>query len=162
MFRRAFGIYRNVFTNSNLTLPGASGGWDKVSTTFPPEKRAVVEAMLAKLIPLAHAIDPGIPDPRIQAQEAQEAANKAAACFIATAALGSPYHPALDVLRRFRDEVLLRSAPGRIFVKQYYRWSPPLAAIVANYRVVRWATLRCIVFPAISVSRRTLSLRRHK
>lgn len=48
-------------------------------------------------------------------------------CFIATAAFGSAKGPALKLLRRFRDDFLLRSEWGRWSVQQYYRHSPALA-----------------------------------
>lgn len=51
-------------------------------------------------------------------------------CFVATVAFGEGA-PQLDVLRRFRDEVLLRTPPGRRFVDWYYREGPALACIVA-------------------------------
>lgn len=53
-------------------------------------------------------------------------------CFVATVAFGEGA-PELEVLRRFRDRVLLPNAPGRRFVALYYRHGPPLArAIVAR------------------------------
>ena len=48
-------------------------------------------------------------------------------CFLATAAWGSYQEPHVQVLRRFRDEVLLTNGPGRAFVSAYYATSPPLA-----------------------------------
>ena len=35
--------------------------------------------------------------------------------------------PQVMVLRRFRDEVLSRTALGRWFIRTYYRFSPPIA-----------------------------------
>jgi len=61
-------------------------------------------------------------------------------CFIATAAFGSPLAQEVQTLRRFRDGVLLNGAPGRAFVRVYYRLSPPLAEIVAAHGTVRQAT----------------------
>jgi cold shock CspA family protein len=50
------------------------------------------------------------------------------ACYIATAVYGDHYAPEVIALRRFRDETLARSAPGRWFIAIYYRLSPPVAA----------------------------------
>jgi hypothetical protein len=51
-------------------------------------------------------------------------------CFIATAVYQSPIAPEVLVFRRYRDEVLRRSAPGRIGINLYYRLSPPLSSFI--------------------------------
>ncbi len=55
-------------------------------------------------------------------------------CFIATAVYGDYYAPEVIALRRFRDETLETSAPGRLFVTLYYRFSPPVAALLSRRR----------------------------
>lgn len=64
-------------------------------------------------------------------------------CFIATAAYGSYMAPDVMVLRKFRDEHLLASSPGRAFVKAYYIYSPPVAGYIARHdmlrKLTRWA-----------------------
>ncbi len=47
-------------------------------------------------------------------------------CYIATCVYGSYDCPEVWTLRRFRDRVLRRSAPGRLFVRCYYAVSPAL------------------------------------
>ena len=47
-------------------------------------------------------------------------------CYIATCVYGSYDCPQVWVLRRFRDETLKRTAPGRAFVRCYYAVSPTL------------------------------------
>ena len=58
-------------------------------------------------------------------------------CFIATAAYGSPLHPYLKYLRDFRDTYLMTNNPGRAFVHQYYRYSPPVAQYIAGRPLLR-------------------------
>jgi len=59
-------------------------------------------------------------------------------CFIATAAYGSYLAPEVRVLRKFRDEFLLTNSTGRAFVSWYYRVSPPLADLIAQFDWARW------------------------
>ena len=70
------------------------------------------------------------------------------ACFVATAAWGSPLHPHVNSLRRFRDRLLLPHAPGRAVVGLYYRLSPPLARYIAARPVAR-AVARGVLWPLV-------------
>ena len=63
------------------------------------------------------------------------------ACFIATAAYGSPAAEEMNILRQFRDEFLLHNPPGRAFVAVYYVTSPPIAEFISRHEVLR-ATVR--------------------
>lgn len=54
-------------------------------------------------------------------------------CFIATAVYGDYDYPKVKVLRRFRDEKLLPSKLGRVFVACYYKLSPPIARFLVRY-----------------------------
>ena len=69
-------------------------------------------------------------------------------CFIATAAYGSYEEPAVLLLRRFRDQILLPTKAGKAFVDTYYRLSPPLARLIAESPLLaglaRLALLPCI------------------
>ncbi|HJH25705.1 MAG TPA: hypothetical protein C5S37_02790 [Methanophagales archaeon] len=54
-------------------------------------------------------------------------------CFIATAAYGTPVHEDINILRKFRNEVLSTNTPGNALVETYYSTSPPIAnALAAN------------------------------
>jgi uncharacterized repeat protein (TIGR01451 family) len=69
-------------------------------------------------------------------------------CFIATAAYGSPLEPHVVALRQFRDRYLQHTAFGRAFIRYYYRYSPPLAAIIAERPALRSAT-RAVLTPLV-------------
>jgi hypothetical protein len=69
-------------------------------------------------------------------------------CFIATAAYGSYLHPQVRILRDFRDTRLLTNAPGRAFVKLYYRLSPPVAAFIAQHAALR-LLVRLLLTPIV-------------
>jgi uncharacterized repeat protein (TIGR01451 family) len=61
-------------------------------------------------------------------------------CFIATAAYGSYLDPHVRSLRRFRDETLMRSGPGRALVGWYYDVSPPIAQYIQKHETFRTLT----------------------
>jgi len=63
---------------------------------------------------------------------AKDPSVKVSKCYIATAVYGSYDAPQVLVLRRFRDEVLYRSLPGRTFIRTYYKVSPPIARHLEN------------------------------
>ena len=52
---------------------------------------------------------------------------KKSGCYIATAVYGSYDCPQVLVLRRYRDEKLLKSKLGKLFVSLYYKCSPLIA-----------------------------------
>src|SRR5262249_24369508 len=58
-------------------------------------------------------------------------------CFVATACYGDYSHPAVIVLRRFRDECLQANSAGRAFIGWYYHNSPRLAQFVERQPVFR-------------------------
>jgi uncharacterized repeat protein (TIGR01451 family) len=72
------------------------------------------------------------------------------ACFIATAAYGSPAERHVVTLRQFRDRVLRRSAAGRAFIDWYYQHSPPVARYIAGRPWAR-AAARALLAPVVAV-----------
>ncbi len=77
-------------------------------------------------------------------------------CFIATAAFGSPLESHVLILRQFRDRVLLQCEPGRMFVRFYYRHSPPVAAAIENSAILRIVSRFCLI-PAVCLAYLCLS-----
>ncbi len=61
-------------------------------------------------------------------------------CFIATAAYGSYLGPEVEILRQFRDEYLITNPAGRLFVKFYYKVSPPVAEYISGHENLKALT----------------------
>lgn len=72
-------------------------------------------------------------------------------CFIATAAFGSKFEPAVVVLRHFRDQFLLTSKLGTALVDFYYHNSPPIAAYIAQSEPLK-ALVRIMLIPVIAAT----------
>jgi uncharacterized repeat protein (TIGR02543 family) len=70
-------------------------------------------------------------------------------CFIATAAYGSPTAGQIDVLREFRDWVLLESGAGSQFVDLYYRLSPPIADFISGDGFLTTLVRELLVDPVV-------------
>ncbi len=70
-------------------------------------------------------------------------------CFIATAAYGTPSAEQIDVLREFRDDVLVRSSVGLRLVTLYYQLSPPVAEVISESGFLRTLTRELLVGPIV-------------
>ena len=70
-------------------------------------------------------------------------------CFIATAAYGTDTATELDVLRDFRDRVLLSNALGSRFVDAYYKLSPPVADFIGEIDFLRAVVREAFVNPVV-------------
>jgi len=79
-------------------------------------------------------------------------------CFIATAAYGTPTAKQLDVLRAFRDDVLLKSAVGSRLVDFYYKVSPPIANFISEHNFVRTLVRELLVDPIVRVLEATRAI----
>ena len=72
-------------------------------------------------------------------------------CFIATAAYGTDTAKEINVLREFRDTVLLPNSFGAKFVSLYYTTSPPIADFVSQHEVLRTAVRVGFVDPIVAI-----------
>ena len=81
-----------------------------------------------------------------------------AGCFIATAAYGTETAEQLDVLRAFRDRVLLKNPIGSRFVDWYYEVSPPAADYIAKHNTLRAVVRELVINPIVSLTRFTQSI----
>jgi hypothetical protein len=79
--------------------------------------------------------------------------SKEQACFIATAAYGTPLAEEVGTLRQFRDEFLITNPIGRALVAVYYKLSPPAAGFISRHRTLRTVVRGCLVNPAVNVAK---------
>ena len=70
-------------------------------------------------------------------------------CFIATAAYGTRSAEEINILREFRDEYLLDSLPGEIFVNTYYKISPPIANVISEIEIYRLVVKEVFIDPLV-------------
>ena len=69
-------------------------------------------------------------------------------CFVATACLGTPDAREVQILRRFRDEKLLKTIVGTQFCYLYYRIGPYLARFIERSPFARHIVLTLVVKPS--------------
>jgi hypothetical protein len=75
-------------------------------------------------------------------------------CVIATATFGSEAAPAVQFLRNFRDNLVLKTNAGSAFMvvfnAWYYSFSPAVAQFIANNDPIR-APVRVLLYPLLGV-----------
>ena len=72
-------------------------------------------------------------------------------CFIATAVYGTDSTEEIDILREFRDVVLLPSGLGAELVSLYYKISPPIAEVISRDDFLRTAVKVGLVDPIVAI-----------
>ncbi len=70
-------------------------------------------------------------------------------CFIATAAFGSEWAPPVEILRNFRDQILLPNPWGKRFVQFYYAKSPEWAEWLKKNETAR-TFVRTLLWPVVT------------
>ena len=76
-------------------------------------------------------------------------------CLVATAAYGTPTAEQINILREFRDVVLLESTAGSQFVALYYKLSPPVADLISGSSFLRCFVREFLVDPMVWMVRAT-------
>ena len=89
-----------------------------VNTKFPGQK--FEKDLIKKLIAQIKQKEPDYVDP------------SKGSCFVATATYGNPFAPEVVFLRAWRDNYLNDNIAGKVFVRLYYRYSPPLAKWISK------------------------------
>jgi len=72
-------------------------------------------------------------------------------CFIATAAYGAETAEEINILREFRDVVLLPSGAGAEFVSLYYQIGPPIAGVIWQHDFLRTAVRVGFIDPIVAI-----------
>ena len=72
-------------------------------------------------------------------------------CFIATAAYGTDTAEEINILREFRDVVLLPSGAGAEFVSLYYQIGPPIAGVIWQHDFLRTAVRVGFIDPIVAI-----------
>lgn len=57
-------------------------------------------------------------------------------CFVVTTTMGDINHPVVNDFRNYRDDVLLNTILGRIFINLYYQIGPYLSEIIKNNKTL--------------------------
>jgi len=72
-------------------------------------------------------------------------------CFIATAAYGTDTAEEINLLRGFRDVVMLANSVGTGFVSLYYEISPPIADVISQHDILRTAVRVGFIDPIVAI-----------
>jgi hypothetical protein len=72
-------------------------------------------------------------------------------CFIATAAYGTDTAEEINILREFRDVVLLPSRLGAEFVSLYYQVGPSIAKVISQHDFLRTAVRVGFIDPVVAI-----------
>jgi len=127
--------YRDQFDNNTSKAVFLSPNYEAAT-------RARLEAAAEKL----RLIDPNYSAPTA-------VASKPDSCFIVTATMGDFNHPDVTLLRKFRDEWILKRASGKTFVAWYYRNGPGIANVIRGSKMLRMLSYALIVLPAARIAK---------
>jgi hypothetical protein len=115
--------------------------WAKIRTNTTPSLAQLLGTRLAQLLGTGFA--------GVGYQEPSQPPG--GGCFIATAAYGSDTAREIDILREFRDTILLPNSLGARLVSFYYRTSPPIANFISRHEFLRTAVRVGFVDPIVKI-----------
>lgn len=133
--------YRDPYDNNQ------SKAW-----SLSPEYEQILTNMLNEASSKLKALDPDYSAPTIEKK-------KPDACFVVTATVGDEYHPAVILLRKFRNEFLAGNVVGNAFIRWYYKNGPRLANVIGKSNFRRVASYTFIVAPAYFVASMAIKIR---
>ena len=144
-------------TEVDLVATPFSSDWEFVNWTGDVATIADVAASTTT-ITITHNKDYGI-TANFQLKEDEEPTS--GFCFIATAAYGTSTAKQLDVLREFRDDVLLRITAGSRLVDFYYQVSRPIADFISQHSFVRMLAREFLIDPIVWIVEATENMWRN-
>jgi len=86
---------------------------------------------------------------RHQLQSLDSRDTKRSGCFIATAVYGKEDVKEIRILRRFRDDFLVKRRTGKSFVSLYYYLSPSIAKVIGGSRWGRYLVRSIVLRPIL-------------
>ena len=167
----AMGLLRSLDEIARSQPAGGGTRGDGGNGGVSAQEGAVAVAGAAGARRAAATLDPAvrhlegwlaIPKPELTSEEAraldglrgrlrQRLEPPAPPCFVATACYGDASGAEVRRLARFRDRILLMSAPGRALVRLYYAVSPPAALVLRRSPVLRAAVRWMLLGPLVRV-----------
>ena len=128
----------------NLVATPVSSSWEFVNWTGDVTTIADVDAATTTI-----TITPNTDYEIVANFQIIEEEEPPGGCFIATAAYGTSTAEQLDVLREFRDSVLLESTVGSQLVNLDSQLSPPIADFMSENIFVRTLVRELLVDPVV-------------
>ena len=107
---------------------GHDGYGNKVHKPFPNHEYAAIgKGIEETYVPKIRDVDPEFELPEVPT----------GGCYVATSIYGSYDCPEVWTLRRFRDNTLAKTIPGRLFIKFYYAVSPTVVKYFGDTKVFK-------------------------
>ncbi len=142
--------FKDTARTEELTVI-ASVYWDLLRIYDTSPKYGERQAVAARQLALFARYTPIFPDilkraetfvrqarnPGIFKTFLKNASNERPRCFIATAAFDSELCWEVQTLRHFRDHYLRKTHWGRVFILQYYKFSPNIAQILDKHSALK-------------------------